>query len=76
MSQIPQMTDEQLQAEVTAWLDANWDAATKKSRHNVEAGLKGWLKAAFEARWSVPRWPVEWYGPVSYTHLDVYKRQL
>jgi len=62
MSQIPQMTDEQLQAEVTAWLDANWDAATKKSRHNVEAGLKGWLKAAFEARWSVPRWPVEWYG--------------
>jgi alkylation response protein AidB-like acyl-CoA dehydrogenase len=54
--------NEALQEEVTAWLDANWDTAAKKSKHRGDEGLKGWLDQVLQARWSAPRWPLEWFG--------------
>jgi alkylation response protein AidB-like acyl-CoA dehydrogenase len=62
MNDIAEVTCEDLRAEVGAWLSVNWNAETRRSRSNPEAGTKGWLQAVFEARWAVPRWPVEWYG--------------
>ena len=59
MSEISNQT---LQEEVTAWLAANWDTAAKKSKHRGDEGLKGWLAQVLEARWSAPRWPLEWFG--------------
>ncbi|MET0984984.1 MAG: acyl-CoA dehydrogenase family protein [Steroidobacteraceae bacterium] len=56
------LTDEQLRAEVRAWLDANWDAALKRAQDDQAASGKAWLGKVFEARWAVPRWPVAWYG--------------
>jgi alkylation response protein AidB-like acyl-CoA dehydrogenase len=48
------MTDAQLTADVRGWLATNWDAQRK-------AG-PDWLAKVVDARWAVPRWPVEWYG--------------
>lgn len=42
-----------LQAAVRAWLDENWDPALDRRR---------WLSLVVEARWAVPRWPIEWFG--------------
>jgi alkylation response protein AidB-like acyl-CoA dehydrogenase len=56
------MSDEALRSEVRDWLHVNWDSAARRARHDPESGLKGWLEQTLVARWSVPRWPREWYG--------------
>ncbi|MDB5969883.1 MAG: Acyl-CoA dehydrogenase [Hydrocarboniphaga sp.] len=56
------MTDEELRLEASEWLARNWDARARKSKYDPDGGLKGWLKQTFDARWSVLRWPEEWYG--------------
>src|SRR3954451_18852707 len=40
-------------AEVTAWLEENWDPDITVGEWWERLGLSGW---------AVPAWPVEWYG--------------
>ncbi len=56
MTMQPETMDDALRDEVRAWLDEHWVS----SRDHANSGA--WLKKVFEARWAVPRWPVEWYG--------------
>jgi len=42
-----------VRAEVTAWLQANW---------NPELGLVEWRTKLAHAGWGVPHWPTRWYG--------------
>ena len=48
-----QRAEEEVRAEVRAWLDANWDA----DRHLVE-----WRRLLADAGWAVPSWPKRWHG--------------
>jgi alkylation response protein AidB-like acyl-CoA dehydrogenase len=63
------VTDEALRAEVRAWLAANWDpklfarpAGGDRAGWTTTPEHRAWLAKVFDARWSAPRWPVEWYG--------------
>ena len=47
------MTDDELRAEVESWLAAHW-------RPDIDR--RAWLAMVVEARWAVPRWPVQWWG--------------
>jgi len=58
------MTDDELRAEVSAWLEANW---TEEDREYFKApmALRGpapWFRRLLEAGWRVPAWPREWCG--------------
>jgi alkylation response protein AidB-like acyl-CoA dehydrogenase len=48
-------SNEDLRAEIAAWLAAHWSAEQKRDR-------AGWFAKVVEARWAVPSWPVEWHG--------------
>lgn len=61
------VTEVSLRDEVRAWLAANWRGLPKPQRS--EAGSwtlspehKAWLERVVDARWAVPRWPIEWFG--------------
>jgi len=60
--------DEALREEVRAWLATNWRGLPKPKPGQGTPGyvasdaLKAWLAKVVEARWAVPRWPVEWFG--------------
>ena len=62
------VTDEALRAEVRAWLAANWKPLPQRPPGPGGAGWtttpehKAWLAKVFDARWTAPRWPTEWYG--------------
>jgi alkylation response protein AidB-like acyl-CoA dehydrogenase len=62
------ITDEDLRAEVRAWLKANWKGLPQPrpgpggAGWTVSAEHKAWLAKVVDARWAVPRWPTEWYG--------------
>ena len=47
-------TNAELVAEVRAWLAAHWNESCKRD--------PAWLGKVVDARWAVPRWPVEWFG--------------
>ena len=59
-------TDQALREEVRAWLADNWTG--RPPRGGDGAGWtttpehRAWLAKVFEARWSAPRWPTEWFG--------------
>jgi alkylation response protein AidB-like acyl-CoA dehydrogenase len=66
MSQ-PAVSDSALREEVRAWLAANWKGLPKPTRGDsgnwtLSPEHKAWLALVVDARWAVPRWPVEWYG--------------
>jgi alkylation response protein AidB-like acyl-CoA dehydrogenase len=60
--------DTALRDEVRAWLADNWRGLPKPKPGPGGAGWtvsdehKAWLGQVVDARWAVPRWPVEWYG--------------
>jgi len=61
------MSDEALRDEVRAWLADNWRPKPRKSGEdnsgwNTTPEHKAWLAKVVEARWAVPRWPIEWMG--------------
>ena len=62
------VTDEALRDEVRTWLDENWTKDVAEALANEAYGWetseerKAWLKRVMEGRWSVPRWPEEWFG--------------
>ncbi|MFI4974379.1 MAG: acyl-CoA dehydrogenase family protein [Caulobacterales bacterium] len=68
MSAAATATDDQLQAEVAAWLKANWDPSLR-GRMGGPGGQQGdagayrsWLAKVVDSRWAVPRWPQAWFG--------------
>jgi alkylation response protein AidB-like acyl-CoA dehydrogenase len=58
------MTNDELRADVRAWLQANWKGGVTLPKDSWErsASLEAWLKRVIEARWATPTWPVQWYG--------------
>jgi alkylation response protein AidB-like acyl-CoA dehydrogenase len=46
-------TEESVRAEVSSWLEANWDPGL---------GLVEWRNRLIDARWGAPHWPRAWYG--------------
>ena len=56
------MTDEQLIAEVEAWLDAHWHGVPAHHESFGRDPRAAWLAQVRDAGWAVPRWPEEWYG--------------
>ena len=46
-------TDDQIRAEVRAWLAANWDPAQDRA---------AWARRVFDAGWSAPSWEPRWGG--------------
>jgi alkylation response protein AidB-like acyl-CoA dehydrogenase len=57
------MIDKDLRDDVRAWLAANWDGTIAIPPTNVATPqYRAWLAKVVEARWAVPRWPVEWFG--------------
>ena len=62
------ITDEALRDEVRTWLDEHWKPEVAEALANEAYGWetsdarKEWLGLVLEGRWSVPRWPEEWYG--------------
>jgi len=56
---------EALRGEVRDWLAANWTGRGQSSGGagwTTTADHRAWLAKVVQARWAVPRWPVEWYG--------------
>jgi alkylation response protein AidB-like acyl-CoA dehydrogenase len=51
------VADEDLRAEVRAWLKANWPGSLK-----AEGAYGAWMAKVVEARWAVPTWPAAWHG--------------
>ncbi len=47
------MADEQVRAEVRAWLAEHWDPARDRAE---------WRRLVFEAGWAVPSWEPQWWG--------------
>jgi alkylation response protein AidB-like acyl-CoA dehydrogenase len=62
------LTDDALGEEVRAWLAANWKPLPPPTPGpggagwTVSAEQKAWVAKVVDARWAVPRWPLEWYG--------------
>jgi alkylation response protein AidB-like acyl-CoA dehydrogenase len=53
MSEIKNMNDEDLRAEVRSWLEQNWDPTR---------GLVDWRHMLADSGWGVSAWPEEWHG--------------
>ena len=56
------MTDEELLAEVQAWLADNWRGVPAHHESFGRDPRSAWLAKVRDAGWAVPRWPEEWYG--------------
>ncbi|WP_374386045.1 acyl-CoA dehydrogenase family protein [Sandaracinobacter sp.] len=57
------MTDEQLAAEVRAWLEANWDPGRKvKAESFGRSPYQPFLEQVLAAGYAVPTWPKERWG--------------
>jgi alkylation response protein AidB-like acyl-CoA dehydrogenase len=46
-------TESDIRAEVSAWLEANWDP---------NASLTDWRNKLVDSGWAMPSWPERWYG--------------
>jgi alkylation response protein AidB-like acyl-CoA dehydrogenase len=67
MSNATSVSDAALRDEVRAWLATHWKGLPKPQRGESGEWItspehKAWLAQVVEARWAVPRWPVEWFG--------------
>jgi len=65
MTELTAVSDEDLRAEVRAWLAANWNKTVRGPGAGfgvASQDYRAWLAKVADARWAVPRWPVEWYG--------------
>jgi alkylation response protein AidB-like acyl-CoA dehydrogenase len=60
---IAPMSDEQVRAEVAAWLKDNWDGSVRAPQGGGDlARYRSWVAKVVDARWAAPRWPAAWYG--------------
>jgi alkylation response protein AidB-like acyl-CoA dehydrogenase len=53
MTDHPAGTYDEIYAEVSEWLQRNWDPSS---------GLEAWRERLVEGGWAAPSWPVEYYG--------------
>ncbi|MFT3803802.1 MAG: acyl-CoA dehydrogenase family protein [Burkholderiaceae bacterium] len=56
------MTDEQIKAEVEAWLAENWRGAPERKERFGRDPRNEWLAKVRDARWAVPRWTDGHFG--------------
>ncbi|MDP6979009.1 MAG: acyl-CoA dehydrogenase family protein [Myxococcota bacterium] len=63
------VNDETLREEVRQWLSENWAReiadeleSEAPTHYTASPALRSWLGKVFDARWSAPRWPEEWFG--------------
>ncbi|HEX2592595.1 MAG TPA: acyl-CoA dehydrogenase family protein [Rhizomicrobium sp.] len=63
MAEVRNMSDDELRADVRAWLAANWKNDLPPGQQWVTTPEhRAWMNKVVDARWAVNRWPVEWYG--------------
>jgi len=67
--ELKSMNDDELRADVRAWLEAHWVKPERKAKVVLpkdswerSPSLQEWLREVIEARWATPTWPVQWYG--------------
>jgi alkylation response protein AidB-like acyl-CoA dehydrogenase len=57
------MSDDELRAEVRDWLAINWRGNLGEPQQYIATpAYRQWLGEVVDARWAVPRWPVQWFG--------------
>jgi len=57
------MSDDELRADVRAWLKDNWRGLpASQDQWTSSPERKAWMNKVVDARWAVNRWPVEWFG--------------
>jgi alkylation response protein AidB-like acyl-CoA dehydrogenase len=54
--------DAQLRTEVGAWLAEHWTPSMRAELRDNPAQEHAWLERVVQARWAVPRWPLQWFG--------------
>lgn len=57
-----EISDQDLVAELEAWLDAHWDSEKRCEKGKDKLDSKSWLKTLLEAGYAVPTWSSDWYG--------------
>lgn len=60
--QTTSLSDMDIENEVEAWLDANWDSDKRCEAGKDQFEKKAWLAKVLEARFAVPTWSDDWYG--------------
>ena len=58
----PEQLNEQLKAEVEAWLAAHWRGTATREESFGRDPRAAWLAKVRDAGWAVPRWPSDFYG--------------
>ena len=58
----PEQLNEQLKAEVEAWLAAQWRGTATREESFGRDPRAAWLAKVRDAGWAVPRWPSDFYG--------------
>jgi alkylation response protein AidB-like acyl-CoA dehydrogenase len=62
-SEIRPMSDDELRAEVRAWLKDNWkNDLPPAAQWKMGPEHLAWYGKVVDARWAVNRWPVAWFG--------------
>ena len=62
MTEKVKISDTELQAEIEAWLDANWDSEKRCEKGTDKLDSKSWLGKLVDAGYSVPTWSPECFG--------------
>ena len=52
-SDSPELSESSIRADVSAWLESNWDP---------DLGLIEWRHQLIDSGWGMPEWPADWYG--------------
>lgn len=56
------MSDDDIRAEVEAWLAAHWHGLPEPGAQFGRDPRAAWLAQVRDAGWAVPTWPAAWYG--------------
>lgn len=62
LSNAATISNDDLAAEVEAWLDAHWDDQTRREKDTNQLNVKSWLGKLVDAGYSVPTWSPDWFG--------------
>ena len=56
------ISNDDLAAEVEAWLDEHWDDQNRRGKGTDSLDVKSWLGKLVDAGYSVPTWSTDWFG--------------
>jgi len=56
------LSNDELAAELNAWLDAHWDDERRCAKGTDRLDVKSWLGTILDAGYSVPTWSPQWFG--------------